>query len=115
MVPPKYTWYVEPLDKATNEAISRQLNLSCDTDQTSDRVQFGAIVIDSLGKKHKADLIQISTDQKNILLDAAKTKPLQFTLYVKRGGGQIRFCPRKYVEGTPVFEKVFEDVSFSED
>jgi hypothetical protein len=106
----EYRWFLHPLDKLTNEIFCKQFDVS--DVNSSDRLKNPVEVVMSDGKKRHINLIEVSQDQKNIAINAGKKSDLQFEIFVQVGGGQIRFCPKKYIEGTPVFEREFEGVSY---
>jgi hypothetical protein len=104
----EYDWFVECLDVFTKNRVCEHFDIG----QNPDRLLEKATVTMSDGKKRKANLIQLSLDQKNILLDSLKKHPFQCSLFCRLGKGQIRWVPKKYAKGTPVFSENFEGVSF---
>jgi len=72
----KYVWYIEPLDSATNEVLSREL------------AGFSRKVICEDSKKH--NLWDCSWDFVFALKKSKKHLDLKFRVFNRRGMGQIR-------------------------
>jgi hypothetical protein len=106
----KYRWFVRCLDGFTNRRVCEHFDISSDG---TDKLLHQRLVVYSDGSRRKVDLIRITTDQKNILLQASKNNQYQFELYVQQGKGQIHFCPKKFAVGTALFLQVFEGVSMN--
>jgi hypothetical protein len=101
-----YRWFVHCLDKFTNDRVCDSFGIHPDSMTTSDRVFIGQEVVYSEGRKRKVNLIELSSDQKNILLKSAKEHQFQFELFSQEGKGQIRFCPKKFAAGKPMYDDV---------
>ena len=105
----KYKWFAQPLDEFTNRRICEHFN----TGQNIDCIINGVEVVLPENKKDKVDLIQLSLDQKNILIKTYFRNPdYKFKLFVKKGKGQIRFVSKTWVAGKPVFAEIDKGVSF---
>lgn len=108
----EYTWFVRPLDKHSSHRFCEHFDIEPDSEQCSKRVKIQVPVRLSDGKQIRANLIEVTEDQKNIALELGEIAQVQFQLFVQEGKGQIRFCPKKYARGKPVFAHEHEGVSY---
>jgi hypothetical protein len=103
----KYKWFVEPLNDSTNEIICRTFVISEADDRVCEReVWLTSKVCDT------RSLIEITEDQKNIVISNSERKRLSFQIYRQIGGGKILRIKKYWVEGRAVYHKCDENYSF---